>query len=179
MEVLVIALAIALPLGIYFWRESRHRNPASRWPQLAAHVEFTYAADPPRLSGSWKGRRMTLTAGPGAALLSTPINAKAALRIELGPKAEVEKAAGIIVADRIQLNDSAFEKRYLLRSTPPEVGKAAVDPSMRQRILQLPDFRVLAQATRLEMRMPVPTESSELRAYFDIAAALADSIDGS
>ncbi len=179
MEILIIAAAIILPLGVYFWRESRHRNPASRWPQLADQVELSYAADPPRISGAWKGRQMTLSAGPGAALLSVPLKAKAALRVEIGPRAEVEKAAGMVVPDRIQLNDSNFEQRYMLRSTPPEIGEAAVDPSMRQRILQLPDLRVLAQATRLEMRMPVPTESSELRTYFDIAASLADSIDGS
>ena len=51
---------------------------------------------------------------------------------------------------------------------------------MRTTLLQLPyDLSILAGANRLDVRLPIPTEASDLRSSFDIAAALADSIDGS
>ena len=179
MEMLLILIGISVPLGIYAWRESRHRNPATRWPQLAENVQFAYSPAPPRLGGQWKGRRMTLTAGDSEATLSAQLAAGRTLRVEIGPRAVVEKAAGMVVPDRIELGDAAFEKRYLVRSTPAEIGQNAVDPSMRQRLLQLPDVRVLATGQELRMGIPCPTEAGELRTYFDIAASLAESMDGS
>jgi hypothetical protein len=180
MELLIILIGVSIPILFYLWRESQHTNPATRWPDLAEMLEFSYEANPPRLQGDWKGRQMTLTSAEQEAVLTTPLSCRQGTRIELGPKADVEREAGMVVHDRIDLHDPLFEKRYLLRSTPPEVGEAAVDPSMRQRLLGLtPNLSILAGANRLDVRLPIATESDELRTYFDIAASLADSIDGS
>ena len=119
-----------------------------------------------------------MAAFDGHALLSTPLNCKSAIRVEVGLKAEIEQEAGMIVPDRVTLNDTAFETRYMVRSTPLQVGEIAVDPSMRQRLLPMPDIRVLATQAKLDMRLPIVSETGELRGFLDIAASLADSVDG-
>lgn len=180
MELLIILIGISIPIAVYFWRESRHNNPAARWPQLAEMVEFQYAPAPPRMGGNWKGRQVTVTAvGEGQeAVVSTPLQCRSQIRFEIGPRQEVERAAGMVVPDRVSFNDRHFEDRYCVRSTPGQLGELAVDPAMRQRLLQLPDLRVLGLSNKLDVRVPNPTEASDLRAFCDVAAALADAIDG-
>lgn len=178
MEIVIILIGISIPIAVYLWRESRYRNPAARWPQLAGLLEFQYSNNPPALTGEWKGRVMTLTAMQEEAVLATPLACKTPVRVEIGPKAEVEKAAGMVVPDRVSFHDASFERRYLVRSTPLQLGEMGVDPSMRQRLLSLPDLRVLAVANNLQIRCPLPTEASDVRAYCDVASALADAIDG-
>lgn len=182
MEILVILVCIAIPLGVYFWRESRYRNPATRWPRLAESMGLQFQPNPPRIVGSWKDRKMTLTAvqeGESvAAVLSTPLNPKRQLRVEVGPREQIEKASGMVVPDRVAFNDPEFEARFLVRATPPELGEAAFDHSMRRKLLGLPDLWLLAQGKQLEVRVAVPTEASEIREVMDVASSVADAIDG-
>ena len=183
MEILVILVCIAVPLGVYFWRESRYRNPASRWPRLAELMGLQYQPNPPRIMGSRKDRGMTLTAvqeGENlAAILTTPLTPKHHLRVEVGPREQIEKASGLVVPDRVTFDDSEFESRFLVRATPPELGVAAFDHSMRRKLLGMPDLWALAQGKQLEIRVIVPTEASEIREYMDVASSIADAIDGS
>lgn len=178
MEILLILIGISVPIAFYVWRESRHNNPASRWPELADLVEFQFSPNPPTLTGRWKNRHMTFTASENEVVLSTPLQCRTNIRLEIGPKAEVEQAAGMVVPDRVEFNDSAFEARYMVRSTPLEIGETAVDPSMRQHLMQLPELRAIALHNKVDIRLPGLTEASQTRAYCDIAAALADSVDG-
>lgn len=178
MKFLIILIIVLIPLGVYLWRESRYRNPAARWPQLARDLGFGFTPSPPRLAGQWKGRRILATAGQGESLVTTPLRCRTNIRVEVGPRAEVEQAAGMVVHDRVELGDSGFESRYLVRATPQELGGAAVDPAMRQRLMQMPDLRVLADPQELRVRAPLAVEAGELREFMDVAVAMADAIDG-
>ena len=178
MEILLILIGVSVPIAFYVWRESRHNNPSSRWPELAKLMEFQFAATPPTLSGQWKNRHMVFTAFAQDVILTTPLQCRTNIRIEIGPRQEVEQAAGMVVPDRVDLNDSAFEKRYMVRSTPLELGESAIEPAMRQRLQQLPDLRILALHDKIDIKVPGLSEASQVREYCDIASALADSVDG-
>ena len=178
MFIVAVLFGVGVPVGFWLWRESRLKNPATRWPELAPYLEMKYLGDPPRIEGAWKGRTFRLTAEGEEALVITGANARKGIRVEIGPKEMVEKAAGMVVHDRVVLNDFNFEKRYLLRGTPPELGEQACDPSMRQRLMSLPDVHILALPDRVVVRVPFPTEASQIRNYLDLAGAVADSIDG-
>lgn len=178
MEILLILVGIAVPIAFYVYRENRHNNPASRWPELADMIEFQFSPNPPTLTGQWKNRQIVFTAYENEVILASPLACKTNIRVEIGLKEEVEQAAGMVVPDRVDLNDSAFESRYLVRSTPLDLGEAAVDPSMRQRLMQLPDLHILALHNKIEIRIPQLSEASQARSYSDVAAAIADSVDG-
>ncbi|MDE2292860.1 MAG: hypothetical protein KGL53_12325 [Elusimicrobia bacterium] len=172
-----LLLGIGLPLAWWAWNDSRRKNPAVRWPQLAAQLELQFLPDPPRLEGAWKGRAFRVLAEGERASVVTGLRGKSRLRVEIGPKDAVEKAAGMVVPDRIQVGDLAFERRYVVRATPPELGEIAADPSMRQRLMRLPDVHVIALQDRVVVRVPYPSEAGQARDYLDIAAAVADSLE--
>jgi hypothetical protein len=180
-QLLLIGGGIAIPVGVYFWRESRYQNPAVRWKQLAPILELEYEPSPPRLSGSWKARELVVCAQQdGTAILSLPLSCPQAIRLELGPRADVERDAGMIVPDRVRFGpaDAAFERRFMVRATPLELGETATDAAMRQRLLGMKDVRILAVSNRLDMVFPLPTEARELRDWMDVAASIAEAVDG-
>jgi len=176
-EIILILLGVSIPLGFYFWKQSRRGNPAVVWPDLARRVEFQYQPDPPRLNGDWKGRKFVVTADQGDAVLSTALQCRSQIRVEIGLKSEIESEAGMIVHDRVELNDPGFEERYMVRATPRELGEAAADPATRQRLLRIPDMRILAVSNQLQIRTPAPTEPGDLRELLDVASSVADSLD--
>jgi len=178
MELLIILVGISIPMAIYFWRESRQKNPAARWPRLAETMRLQYRPNPPRIGGVWKDRKMVLTAVENAGVLVTPLNAKSPVRLEIGPKDAVEKAAGLIVPDRVVLNDLPFERRFLARATPAELGEAVVDSAMRQKLLHMPDIFILAEGAQVQVRTSLPFEPSELRECLDIAGSVAEAVEG-
>ncbi|MFH2203717.1 MAG: hypothetical protein ABIJ96_11415 [Elusimicrobiota bacterium] len=178
MEILLILIGISVPIAFYVWRESRHNNPASRWPELAKIIEFQFTANPPAMTGQWKNRQMAFTAHPESMVLTSPLQCRTNIRIEIGPRQEVEQAAGMVVPDRVDFGDKAFDTRYMVRSTPLEFGQSAVDPAMRQRLLQLPDLRILVLHNKIDIQVPELSEASQVRSYCDVASSLADTVDG-
>lgn len=172
-----LILGIGIPFGWWLWRDSRLKNPATRWPDLAPQLEMKFLPEPPRLEGAWKGRAFRVLAEEGRASVVTGARAKTKLRLEIGPKEMVEKAAGMVVPDRVPMNDYAFDKRYVVRCTPHELGELAADPSLRQRLMQMPDLHIIALQDRVVVRAPIPTEASQIRNYLDIASSVADSIE--
>lgn len=178
MEIVIIILGVAIPFAFWQWREAKAKNPSSAWPPLAPALEFKFEDKPPRLSGNWKGHNMLLTynENSGEAILQVGVRGQQGMRIELGPKAMLEKEAGMIVHDRVDLGDRQFEERYLLRSTPKEIGESAFDPNVRQKVANLPDLRILAQGETLVVRTEPVTDPDHLREMLDVAASVADSI---
>ena len=177
---ILILVGVSLPIGVYLWRESRRCNPAVRWSELAESIGFTFSAPPPRLTGKWKGRMMTLTANENGTILSCPLQRKD-VRLEVGEKSRVERESGMIVPDRIDFSGpgaSDFSARFMLRSTPPEVGRQALDPALRKRLLEIAQIHVLAEAGTLRIEQTPPTEEAALRDSLDLAEAFADLIDG-
>ncbi|PCI35776.1 MAG: hypothetical protein COB53_10690 [Elusimicrobia bacterium] len=179
MEILIIVLGVAVPFAFWKWREANALNPSEAWPELAPFLEFKFADNPARLDGQWKGHNMRFTfdENAGEAVLQVGVRGQAGMRLELGTKAAIETEAGMIVHDRVELNDPNFEQRYVLRSTPKEIGEAAFDPNVRQQVADLPDLRILAQGETLNIRIEPIVDADQIRALFDVAASVADSIN--
>lgn len=177
-SLLFILIGISIPVALYLWRDKQYHNPASRWPQLAKMLEFQYAADPPSLEGEWKGRRLQIQAHGESAYLLAELENKGPVRVEIGPKAEVEKAAGIVVPDRVTFaqRQPAFDDNFTARATPLELGYD-IDYALRQKIAGIGDVYLLAQGGRLQMRVPVFTEAAPVREAMDVCVSLADAID--
>lgn len=169
-------LGIGLPVAWWAFRESRLKNPASRWPELAPQLELQFLPEPPRLEGIYKGKNFRILAEGENATVTTGLRGQPGLRVEIGPKERVEKDSGMIVPDRVAINDPAFEKRYLVRCTPLDMSHMAADHSLRQRLLSLPDIHILAITDRVVVTVPFPTEASEIRNYLDIAVSIAESL---
>jgi len=179
MEILLMVLVVGIPVGIYLWRESQGKDPSVIWPGCAADLKLDYVEAPPRVGGEWKGRKVLATAIDGGALITAGLQCSSSIRVEIGLKAEIEREAGVVVPDRVSFGDNAFESRYMVRSTPPELGETAVDPAMRQKLLQMPNIRMLALRDRLELRTPPILDSAGFRSFLDIAISLAAAVDGS
>ena len=178
MTFLVAALlGIGLPVAWWAWRESRLKNPAVRWPELAPQLELKYLPEPPRLEGMYKGKSFRILAEGTGATVMTGLRGRAGLRVEIGPKEKVERESGMIVPDRVVVNDPAFDKRYLARCTPLDLADMAADHSLRQRLLSLPiEIHIMALPDRVIVSVPFPTEASEIRNYLDIAVSVAESL---
>jgi len=178
MEILIIVLGVAVPFAFWKWREANDRNPSKAWPEIGPVLEFTFEDKPPRLSGQWKGHNMRLSydENTGEALLQVGVHGQTGLRLELGVKAAMETEAGMIVHDRVELGDPDFEARYVLRSTPKEIGQSAFDPNVRQQVADLPDMRILAQGETLNIKTELIIDPDQVRELFDVGASVADSI---
>ena len=174
---IALLLGVGLPVGWWIIKDSRLKNPAARWPDVATDLGLKFLLDPPRMEGLYKGRNFRIAPDPAGAAIVTGLRGRQGLRFEIGPRAQVEQAAGMVVHDRVSLNDSAFENRYLVRSTPLDLGELAADPSLRQRLLKLPDVHVIAVSDRVVVKTPFPTDASDVRNYLDIASSVADSLE--
>jgi hypothetical protein len=96
--------------------------------------------------------------------------------LEIGPRDEVEKAAGIVVPDRVSFADPKFECNYLVRATPSEIGQE-IDVALRQKLLALDRVSILATTKGIQISLPTPTEPSQLRDVMDVAVSVADLLD--
>lgn len=169
-------LGIGLPVAWWAYRESRLKNPAVRWKELAPQLELAFLPEPPRLEGKYKGKSFRILAEGTGATVMTGLRGRPGLRVEIGPRERVEKESGMIVPDRVVVNDPAFDKRYLARCTPLDLADMAADHSLRQRLLTLPDIHILAISDRVVVTVPFPTDAAEIRNYLDIAVSVADSL---
>lgn len=174
---LALAVGVGVPVAWWLFREARLKNPAARWPELATALGMRFEPEPPRIEGTYKGRNFRVQPDPSGAVAVTGLRGRPGLRFELGPKAAVEKAAGMVVPDRVAAGDSAFNARYMVRCTPVELGGIAADPALCQRLMKLPDLHVIAVSDRVVVRSPFPTEAAEVRSYLDVASSVADALE--
>ncbi|HAH07765.1 MAG TPA: hypothetical protein DCM05_14790 [Elusimicrobia bacterium] len=178
LQLLLILVGLALPIGIYLWHDRSHNNPGSRWPSLAKMLEFAYTDDPPRLSGVLKERQVDLFAADGGAVMTLTMRVAGAFRVEIGPREEVEKASGMIVPDKVEIRDSALGEKFMARATPAAAGEA-VDLNVLRKLLQFPGAWVLVVPGRAELRLPSPpNEAAQVREAADILVSLAEALEG-
>ena len=174
---IALFLGVGIPVAWWLYKESMLKNPSARWPDVATDLGLKFLLDPPRMEGLYKGRNFRVGMDPAGAMAVTGLRGRPGLRFEIGPKAMVERSAGMVVPDRVTLNDSAFEKRYMVRSTPIELGEVAADPALRQRLLKLPDVHVIAVSDRVVIKTPFPSDASDVRSYLDVASSVADALE--
>ena len=178
LRVLIILLLVATPVLWYLWREARGKKPEVLWPRLAGPLELQYSSTPPSLRGSWRGREAAVLSESGRVVASVRFSAAAMVRIEIGEREQIERSSGMVVPDRVEFpEDPEFSGRLLVRATPEESGRLAADPAIRRRLAALEGVYLLASGGRVDVSVPAAKES-ELREILDIAAAVADSVEG-
>ncbi|MBI4678779.1 MAG: hypothetical protein HY748_14465 [Elusimicrobia bacterium] len=181
MTILINAVVIALLVGAYFAWQALQQEPSRRWPKLAERLSLKYEGPPPRMTGPWKNRQVTVQPESEKAVVSFPVRRPENFRLEIGPRETVEKAAGIVVPDRLEFTEPAalaFNERFLVRCKPVETGRVVFDHVMRARLLALGEFHVLAEAGRFTIRLPLDTDASALRQIFDLVSSILDGVEG-
>lgn len=176
-NVFIIAVLAA---GYMFWM-SMQNEPSKRWPKLAERLGLKFEGPPPRITGPWKSRQVAVQVQDGKAVVSFPVRRPEGFRMEIGPRAEVEKAAGIVVPDRLEFTEPsalAFNQRFMVRCKPADPGRAALDHILRQRLLALKDFGILAEKGRFNVALPLDSDSTALREVFDLVSSILDAVEG-
>lgn len=175
--ILIAIVVAAIPIAVFVLRESRYRNPAARWPRLAESLSFEYQDAPPRLRGRWKDREVLLTSQGEVSLMCAATRPSGSYRVEAGPKEALEKEAGMVVPDRVALNDTRLAQALLARAFPSEFAPA-LDLVILNKLAAFPGARILAVPGRVELRLPFsPTEPAHVRQAADIAVSLADAVE--
>ncbi|MBI5884258.1 MAG: hypothetical protein HZB91_14275 [Elusimicrobia bacterium] len=179
--ILINVLVIALLAGAYMAWQSLQQEPSKRWPKLAERLGLKYEGPPPRMTGPWKSRQVAVQADGERAVVSFAVRRPEGFRLEIGPREAVEKAAGLVVPDRVEFTDPsdlAFNQRFLVRCKPQDIGRAVLDGVLRHNLLGLGDFHILAEGGRFTVRARLDSDSDELRGVFDLASSILDGVEG-
>lgn len=172
----LVLLLAAVPFGAYFWREHRMATPSLQWPILGKILNLAYEAAPPRLSGSWNGRRVAVQLEDGHVTLTAWLTATR-LRVECGPKELVTKRAGLVLPDPFEATDPAFRDRLLARCSDKAAGPTVFDAAMQQRLAHLPAVDFVGQDTRVVWTVPALKEPDGAEAILGALCAVADGLE--
>ena len=153
--VLLAVVLVAIPMGIYYWREHKLSTPGLQWPVLAPILKLDYTPNPPRLYGTRNGRQVTIDVHQRGARVATILARPSRLRVEVGPKDEVTARAGMVVPDPVVTGDLAFEERLLARCSDKNAGQQLFDPVLRQRLMAQPQVDILGQGAMVQWVVPV------------------------
>jgi hypothetical protein len=175
--VLLAIVLVAIPMGIYYWREHKLSTPSLQWPVLASILKLDYTPDPPRLHGSRNGRQVTIDVHKGGVRVATILARPSRLRIEIGPKDEVTARAGMVVPDPVGTGDHAFDERLLARCSDKNAGLQLLDPVLRQRLMAQPQVDILGQGAMVQWVVPVIKHPDPAEDLLDILTVVAEEME--
>jgi hypothetical protein len=169
---LLILLAL-IPFIIYFARQIKTTTPSLQWPVLAQILKFQYQDKPPRLLGDFEGRHVSAEPHNGGVLVSMQLSRPSRLRVEVGPREDVARRAGMIVPDPVMTGDAAFEARLLARCSDKAAGVSIFDPALRQNILAQPFVDSLGIGDKIQWMLPELKEPETLERVLEVMTAIA------
>jgi hypothetical protein len=177
MILLLAAIGALIPLGLYFWVEHKTSTPSLQWPALAKILALQYDATPPRMSGSWNGRRVAVESVTGAVAVTAWLNAETSLRVECAPADVVTKRAGLVVQDPVEAIDRAFGEKLLARCSVKAAGPTVFDAALQKRLAALPHVDFTGQDTRVVWNVPVVKDPDGAEALLGALCAVADGLE--
>lgn len=165
------------PLAWYFWREHKLNTPSLQWPSMKTVLGLEYEANPPRLGGSWNGRKVAIESTPEGATVTAWLNAETSLRVECAAKELVTKRAGMLVPDAVEPVETAFKLKLLARCSDKAAGPIVFDATMQQRLADLQHVDFVGEAFRVVWKVPVVKEVNETEALLGALCAVADGLE--
>jgi len=173
----LLALLGLVPFALYFWREHKVSTPSLQWPALAKILALTYEDAPPRMSGSWSGRRVAVQTEGGAVTATAWLGAATRLRVECGPKELVTRRAGLVLPDPLEASDPEFRERLLARCSEKTAGPTVFDAALQQRLARLPHVDFVGQDTRVTWTVPALKDPDSAEALLGALCAVADGLE--
>jgi hypothetical protein len=173
---LITAFAL-VPIGIVLARHYKTRTPSLQWPTLARLLNMKYEDNPPRISGQWNGRSISVEAGPTGVRAVANLSKPSRLRIEIGPRELVTSRSGMLVPDPAPTGDSAFDERFLLRSSDKAAGLKILDPVLRQRLMAQMDVDILGLGQAVIWTLPELKEPATLEAMLDVLTVISEEME--
>ncbi len=178
MILFLVVAALAAGAGIFFWLERSRNSPATCWPKMRSSLGFEYEETPPRLQGSWNGRKVSIESRGGAAVVTVELSAETSLRVECGPKAAVNKRAGAPLSDAVNAVSTAFRSKLLGRCSNTSAGAVIFDAAMQQRLAELAAVDFIGEGAHVVATVPVLKDVAETEALLGALCAIADGLEG-
>jgi hypothetical protein len=175
--IVFVALGVIIPIALYFYREMQQNTPSLRWPKVATMVHLTYEADPPRMSGQWHGKEVTVVLRDGQAFIAAILPKPSRLRVEVADKEIVAKRAGMLVHDAVATGDSAFDERLTARCSDKNAGLGLFDPALRQRLLAQPHVDIVGDGNAVRWTVPDANDPDLLEQMLDIVSVIATEME--
>ncbi len=170
-------ILIAVPMGIYYWREYKISTPRLQWPVLAPILKLEYLPDPPRMQGTRNGRKVTVDIYKTGVRVATILAKPSRLRIEIGPKDEVTTRSGMLVPDPVLTGDRSFDERLLARCNDKNAGLQFLDPVLRQRLMAQSVVDILGQGAMIQWLVPVVKQPDPTENLLDILTLIAEEME--
>ena len=177
MLTLIGILIVVLPFVLYFWTQLKVSTPSLQWPAIAGPLKLQFADNPARILGDWEGRHMTVEIQGTGVLVSMRLSQPSRLRIEVGPKEEVAKRAGMVVPDPVATGDSAFDLRLLARCSDRAAGQEIFEAALRQNLMAQPIVDVLGAGDKVQWRLPTLRNCETLERLLQVMTILATEME--
>jgi len=177
---MILLLAVAgamIPLGLYLWTQHKTSTPSLQWPSLAKILNLQYDANPPRMSGTWNGRRVAFETSPAGVTVTGWLNAATSLRVECAAQDVVTKRAGLVVPDPVEPIDRAFGGKLLARCSGKTAGPTVFDSALQQRLAALPHVDLVGEDTRVVWSVPAVKDPDGAEALLAALCAVADGLE--
>jgi hypothetical protein len=177
MMILLAVVGAMIPLGLYVWTQHKTSTPSLQWPALSKILGLQYDAAPPRMSGSWNGRRVAVEPGEAGVTVTAWLAAETSLRVECAEKELVTKRAGLVVQDPVEPIDRAFGDRLLARCSGKTAGPTVFDAALQKRLAALPHVDFVGAETRVVWTVPVVKDPDGAEALLGALCAVADGLE--
>ena len=174
MTVLLIVVFAIVPVGIYYYRQWVMSQPRLQWPVLAKLSNLQFEDKPPRLSGKWNGWNVAVDVYRGGARVAALLPQASRLRIEIGPREEVTRRAGMVVPDPVLTGDHVFEERLLARCSDKAAGLKIMEPALRQRLFSMKAVEILGKGQMVQCLLPELRDPDSLDHALDILTVIAE-----
>jgi len=177
MMLLLAVVGAMIPLGLYLWTQHKTSTPSLQWPVLAKILGLQYEANPPRMSGTYNGRRVALETAPAGVAVTAWLSAATSLRVECAPKDVVTTRAGLVIPDPVEPIDRAFGAKLLARCSGKTAGPTVFDAALQQRLAALPHVDLVGEDTRVVWTVPAVKDPDGAEGLLAALCAVADGLE--
>ena len=166
-----------IPIAWYFWREHKLSTPSLQWPGMCKILGLEYEANPPRMAGTWNGRKVVFEAAANGATVTAWLAAPSRLRVECGPTEVVTRRSGMLVPDAVEAVDRDFRDKLLARCSDKAAGVIVFDSTMQQRLASMPAVDFVGQESRVSWTVPLVCDVNATEALLGALCAIADGLE--